>query len=161
VTETRFDTIPERDFAAHEHRELRPGIERMHEVVALRGTNEELSVAVLGVLHWVDTVLQPHAEWEDRWLYPEIDRRAGTHWATKLMTFEHEQIREAARALAASRAQSHQATTTAGVMELRARLAALEAILRAHLTREERFLIPLLEAEPIPAGAGAPTYQER
>ena len=77
------------------------------------------------------------------------------------MTFEHEQIREAARALAASRAKFHLATSAVGVMELRARLAALEALLRAHITREERFLIPLLDAETISAGAVAPNIQER
>ena len=155
MTDGRRVSIPELDFAAHEHRELRPGIERIHEAGSLGDTNEDLSVAVLGVLHWVDTVLEPHVQWEDRWLYPEIDRCAGTHWATRLMIFEHEQIREAARALASARTQFHQAPSTAGIIELRLRLAALEALLRAHLTREERFLIPLLESETVPAGAAA------
>ena len=64
MTDTRRVTIPERHFAAHEHRELRQGIERIHEAGSLRGTNDELSISVLGVLHWVDAVLGPHAEWE-------------------------------------------------------------------------------------------------
>jgi iron-sulfur cluster repair protein YtfE (RIC family) len=162
VTESRRDTLPEHDFVSHEHRELGRGIDRIHEVGALRGTNEELSVAALAVLHWTDTVLEPHARWEDRWLYPEIARRAGTPWATKLMSFEHQQIREAARLLARARAQLHDAPTDALVIEVRARLFAFEAILRAHMAREERFLIPLLEAGmPNDAGAAPPPAEVR
>ncbi len=157
MTESRRDTLPEHDFVSYEHRGLGRGIDRIHEVGAIRGTNEELSVAALEVLHWIDTVLEPHAKWEDRWLYPEIARRAGTPWATKLMSFEHQQIRDAAHALASARAQLHDAPTNAPVIEVRARLFALEAILRAHMAREERFLIPLLEAGmPSDAGAAPP-----
>jgi Hemerythrin HHE cation binding domain len=92
MTETRRETIPEHDFVAHEHADMRRGIERIHEAATLRGTSGDLSFAALEVLHWVETVLEPHAQWEDRWLYPEVDERAGTQWATKLMTFEHQQI---------------------------------------------------------------------
>ena len=104
-------------------------------------------MAALEVLHWIDTVLEPHAEWEDRWLYPEIDRRAGTPWATRLMSFEHQQIRDAATTLASARARLHDAPSNARDIDVRAGLFALEAILRAHMAREERFLIPLLEAD--------------
>lgn len=62
VTESRRDTLPEHDFATHEHRELGRGIDRIHEVGSLRGTNEELSVDALEVLHWIDTVLEPHTD---------------------------------------------------------------------------------------------------
>jgi iron-sulfur cluster repair protein YtfE (RIC family) len=155
VTESRRDPIPERDFAAQEHRELARGIDRIHEVGALVGTNDELSAAALEVLHWIHAVLEPHDEWEDRWLYPEIDQRAGTPWATKLMSFEHVQIREAARTLATARARFHDAPTKAGGIDLRAGLFALETILRAHMTREERFLLPLLDAQTAPIGAAA------
>ncbi len=147
MTESRPDTIPERAFAISEHRELGRGVDRIHEVGVLRGTHQELSVAALEVLHWIDKVLAPHAEWEDRWLYPEVDRRAGTPWATRLMSFEHQQIRDAATALASARAQLHDAPSNARDMDVRAGLLALEAIVRAHMVREERFLIPLLEAD--------------
>jgi iron-sulfur cluster repair protein YtfE (RIC family) len=157
VSESRRDTIPKREFAAHEHRELVRGIDRIHEVGALIGTNEELSVATLEVLHWTDAVLDPHAEWEDRWLYPQIDRRAGIPWATRLMSFEHQQIRDAAHRIATARARFHGAPSNAGALEVRARLFALEAILRAHMAREERFLIPLLDARSAPSvGVASP-----
>lgn len=146
MTETRRDTLPEHDFAAHEHQELRRGIDRIHAVGALRGTKGELSVAVLDVLHWVEEVLKPHAQWEDRWLYPEIDERAGTPWATKLMTYEHQQILDAAHALAAARTALRTGADLE-MIEARARIFALEALIRAHMQREERFLIPLLDSD--------------
>lgn len=156
VTDTRRDTIPEHDFASHEHVEMRRGIERIVEVARRHVSNDELSSGVLEVLHWVDHVLEPHAQWEDRWLYPEIDERAGTPWATKLMSYEHQQIREAAHAVAAARLILHEQGSTAAVIEVRGRLFALDEILRAHMAREERFLLPLLEsapAEPFESGA--------
>ena len=147
MTETRRETIPERDFVSNEHLEMRRGLDRIHEVAVLRGTNDELSLAALEVLHWVDTVLEPHAHWEDRWLYPEIDDRAGTHWATKLMSFEHRQIRDATTALSEARMRLREHGSVPAALEVRGRLFALEAILRVHMAREERFLIPMLDAE--------------
>ncbi|HET8785219.1 MAG TPA: hemerythrin domain-containing protein [Candidatus Limnocylindrales bacterium] len=152
MTETRTNTIPEHDFASHEHVEMRRGIERIVEVARLHLSNEELSAGVLEVLHWVSHVLEPHAQWEDRWLYPEIDERAGTAWATKLMSFEHKQIRDAAEALGAARLALRERGTTDAASEVRGRLFALDAILRAHMAREERFLLPLLDIDPA-AGA--------
>lgn len=147
MTEPRRDTLPEHDFVAHEHTEMRRGLDRLHDVGSLIGTTDEIAVAVLEVLHWIDAVLDPHARWEDAWLYPEIDERAGTAWATKLMSYEHRQIRDAVSALATARTTLRQARTPAALIELRARVFALEAIIRAHIVREERFLIPLLESE--------------
>jgi len=155
VTEPRRDTLPEHDFVSHEHGEMRRGLDRIHDVGSQLGTNVEISVAALDVLHWIDAVLDPHARWEDTWLYPEMDERAGTPWATKLMSFEHQQIRDAAVALASARTTLRQARTPAALIELRARLFALEAILRAHLAREERFLIPLLESDDTREGVSS------
>jgi iron-sulfur cluster repair protein YtfE (RIC family) len=153
VSEWRRDTIPEREFATYEHRELVRGIDRIHEVGMSIGTYDELSVAALEVLHWIDAVLEPHAEWEDRELYPQVDRRAGTPWATRLMSFEHQQIRDAAHGLATARARFHGDPSSVGALDLRARLFGLEAILRAHMAREERFLIPVLDGDVTPSVA--------
>ena len=56
----------------------------------------ELSAHVLDVLHWLDGTLGPHIAWEEAWLYPEIDARTGTPWATRAARFDHRQIREMA-----------------------------------------------------------------
>jgi hemerythrin-like domain-containing protein len=159
VIETRRDTKPEHGFAAHEHRELAHGVDRMHEVGGLLGTNDDLAAAVLEIIHWVDAVLEPHARWEDSWLYPEIDRHAGTPWATKLMSFEHQQIRDAAHDLARARTALRQSRGPAAVVEVRGRLFALEAIVRAHMAREERFLLPLLDGD-VPEPGFGPTAEE-
>jgi iron-sulfur cluster repair protein YtfE (RIC family) len=124
---------------------MRRGIEGILEAASLHVSNDALSTAALEILHWVDHVLEPHAQWEDRWLYPEIDERAGSPWATRLMTYEHQQIRDAAHAVAAARLALREHGSTATVIELRGRLFALDAIVRAHMAREERFLIPLLD----------------
>jgi hemerythrin-like domain-containing protein len=147
-------TTAEHEFAEHEHREIARGIDRIHEVARFVGSvaAPDVSIALLDVLDWIEMVLDPHAAWEDAWLYPQIDQRAGTPWATKLMTFEHHQIRAMARHLEADRERLHREPSRDQEVELRGHLFAIEALLRAHIEREERFLIPLLEDE---SGAAA------
>lgn len=140
-------TTAEHAFAEHEHRDLAPGIDQIHDVARVVGsiTARDLSIALLDVVDWVHAILEPHAAWEDAWLYPGIDHRAGTPWATKLMTFEHQQILEVARKLEADRELFRREPDRDQVVELRGHLFGLEALLRAHIEREDRFLIPLLE----------------
>jgi hemerythrin-like domain-containing protein len=150
MAEFARDTTAEHAFAEHEHRDLAPGINRIHDVAGLIDdiASPSALLALLDVIDWVDTVLKPHAAWEDAWLYPEIARRAGTPWATKLMTFEHRQILDVARKLEADRALLRREPLRHETNDLRSDLFALEALLRAHIEREERFLIPLLEVHP-------------
>jgi hemerythrin-like domain-containing protein len=136
-------------FTEHEHRDLTRGINHIHDVACEIGRRPtpELSIDVLNVLAWFDTVLAPHISWEEAWLYPEIDRRLGTPWATRAARFDHRQIREMAARL---RADQHLlGTREAGEPQADARchLFGMEALLRAHIEREERFLIPLLSDE--------------
>jgi hypothetical protein len=140
-------------FTEHEHRELRRGIDRIHEVgCGLHGwLTAEASAEVLSILDWFDQVLDPHLAWEDAWLYPEIDARAGTPWATRSARFDHQQVRETAAHLREDRLALEGPDANARLPELRCRLFSLEALLRAHIEREERFLIPLL-AEDFPLG---------
>jgi len=133
-------------FVEHEHRDLVRGINRIHEVACEIGrrATPELSVHVLDVLHWFDTNLEPHMAWEEAMLYPEIDHRAGTPWATRLSRFDHHQMREmAARLRACQHDLGHRAGSDPKA-DLRCRLFGLEALLLAHVEREERFLIPIL-----------------
>jgi hemerythrin-like domain-containing protein len=141
-------TTAEHAFAEHEHRDLALGIDRIHELACIVGdfASPIASNALMDVIGWAENVLQPHAAWEDAWLYPEIARRAGTPWATNLMTFEHQQILAVARKLEADQALLRREPVRYETVALRGYLFALEALLRAHIEREERFLIPLLEA---------------
>jgi len=84
---------------------LAPGIDRIHDVARVVGgiPPVDWSSLVRDVLEWVETVLRPHAAWEDAWLYPEIARRAGSPWATRLMTYEHHQILQVAQTIETDR----------------------------------------------------------
>ena len=147
MTEFPRGATAQHAFAEHEHREISRGIDRIHDVAGFIGSvaAPDVSIALAEVIDWIETVLEPHAAWDDAWLYPQIDRRAGTPWATKLMAFEHHQIRELARHLEADRELLLRDNRHGHAVELSGRLFALEALLRAHIEREERFLIPLLE----------------
>ena len=135
-------------FAAHEHDELAAGIDRIHELSEELATLpvDQRAPSIRKVLHWIDADLKPHMAWEESWLFPQIDVRAGTPWATRLVRFDHQQIAAQAERLRAhcaygSHFPSHDAVT------LVADLSGLEALLRANVEREERFLLPLLERE--------------
>lgn len=134
-------------FTEHEHRDLARGINHIHEVACEIGhsSTPELSVSLLHILRWLDTTLAPHVAWEEAWLYPEIDRRLGTPWATRAAAFDHQQLRVLAARL---RVDQHLLSNRANgekQPEIRCHLFSLEALLRAHIEREERFLIPLLD----------------
>ena len=79
-------------------------------------------------------------------MYPEIDARTGTPWATRAARFDHQQV----RAMSAMLRDDRQSLTRIDDAfeqhgRLRYHLFGLEALLRAHIEREERFLIPLLD----------------
>ena len=68
-----------------EHREFGPGMARIHEVGSGVGHEPRtvVSMGLLDILGWAHRTLAPHIAWEDGWLYPDIDRRIGTGWATR------------------------------------------------------------------------------
>jgi hemerythrin-like domain-containing protein len=143
-------------FAEHEHRDLVRGINRIHEVACEIGRRPavELSVHVLDVLQWLDAVLEPHIAWEEAWLYPEIDARTGTPWATKAARFDHHQIREMATRLGTDHALLNGHSPGDPQAETRCHLFGLEALVRAHIEREERYLLPLLDDDRLPGQPG-------
>jgi iron-sulfur cluster repair protein YtfE (RIC family) len=149
-------------FTEHEHRELARGIHRVHDIACEIGgwLTPEQSVRVLGILDWMDRELEPHIAWEESWLYPAIEARIGTPWATRAARFDHGQIREVTTKLRADQHLLQQDRIGERLPELRCHLFALEALLHAHIDREERFLMPLLadesraEAARTPAPAG-------
>ena len=133
-------------FEEHEHRDLVRGINRIHDVACEIGRRPtpELSVHVLDVLRWIDGSLEPHIAWEEAWLYPEIEARIGSPWATRAARFDHQQIREMVARLHVDQPLLSRPEAGDPPAEARCHLFGLEALLRAHIEREERFLIPLL-----------------
>jgi iron-sulfur cluster repair protein YtfE (RIC family) len=142
----------ERRFIEHEHRELASGITRIEEVAGLSGSlaAPDLSAALRNLLDWLLKAYLPHCDWEDSWLYPELDRIAGTPWATRSMHFDHRQIRELFDRLEIDWELLRHEPSHRHLVELRARLYALHALVRSHVEREERFLVPLLDARIAP-----------
>jgi iron-sulfur cluster repair protein YtfE (RIC family) len=134
-------------FVKHEHDELAAGIDRMHEVACDLTTlpASEVLVRVGNVLRWVDETLRPHMAWEETWLFPQIDERARTPWATRLVRFDHRQISRQAERVGTHRLDVRHGPAARAAGELRCDLLALEALVRANLEREERFLLPILE----------------
>lgn len=136
-------------FAEHEHRDLARGIDRIHDVACAIGRRPtpQLSVDVLDVLRWLDVTLEQHIAWEEGWLYPEIDARVGTPWATRAARFDHRQIRDMAARLRGDHQLQIGREAGQRQAETRCHLFGLEALLRAHLEREERYLMPLLDED--------------
>ncbi len=150
MTRQDRDAVAEQAFELHEHRELLPWLDRIHDVGCDVGhvPVKDLAVSLHRVIVWLESDLEGHAAWEEAWLYPEIDARAGTTWATRTMRFEHHQICAAVRRLAVEQAElGHELTRTqAGV--LASHVFGIEALIRNHLEAEERVLLPVLD-EPV------------
>jgi Hemerythrin HHE cation binding domain len=101
--------------------------------------------------------LEPHIAWEDGWLYPEIEAWLGTPWATRAARFDHQQIRQMAEYLSQDQARLTAHAPGDQQAETRCHLFSLEALVRAHLEREERFLIPLLIDDAPGDGVASPS----
>lgn len=135
-----------RSFAEHEHEEVRAGLDRLADVgVDFPNIPVDQRIpTVHRVLEWFDTVLRPHMVWEESWLFPQVDDRARTLWATRIVRYDHEQIVAKAERLRAHAVDAIPSGMTAIVV---VDLAGLEALIRANIEREERFLLPELTRE--------------
>lgn len=134
-------------FAAQEHRDLAVGLAHIGETIerSCDLTSTELWARLHRALGWLERELKPHLTWEDVWLYPQLDDLAGTSWATKLPRFEHRQIEAVIAALESDSERWLGRATARTDAEVVAHLSAIRALIAAHMEREERFLLPLLE----------------
>jgi hypothetical protein len=136
---TRTSTTGEevmRSFVQHEHHDLAAGIEHIHMTAC--------ELASLPADRMSSRVLKPHMLWEETWLLPQVDHRAHTPWLARLVRFDHRQIAHRAEALASDRIRLTHGPERDATADTRCDLFAIEALLRAHLEREEQFLLPLL-----------------
>jgi hypothetical protein len=146
-------------FTEHEHLDLVRGIQRIHDIACQVGSlpRSQLSVDLIDVGHWIDGTLEPHIAWEETWLYPEVDARTDSPWATRAARFDHRQIRGVAAEVRADQV-ALRSQAIGDPAEIRCHLFGLVALVRAHIEREERFLIPILAEEVGPtARHPAPT----
>jgi len=136
-----------RTFAEHEHEELAVGIDRIHALGESLSTLpvDQRTAGVRRVLRWIDMDLRPHLAWEESWLFPQIDAQLRSHWATRFVRLDHQQIAAQAARLQAD--ASGGASGSKQTVSIIADLSGLEALLRANVEREERLILPLLEPE--------------
>jgi iron-sulfur cluster repair protein YtfE (RIC family) len=145
-------TQPLRD----EHKGLVPHIEALRSVADSVGY-----VPVEAVRHGVDEAygflthhLIPHAEAEDRALYPVVEKLMGTSGVTATMSRDHVEVGRLTEELAGLRTQL--AVGPGGevqVKALRRVLYGLYALVKVHFAKEEEIYLPLLDGRLAPAAA--------
>jgi hemerythrin HHE cation binding domain-containing protein len=143
----------ERRIVEQEHRELSHSIARIEEVANLVGSLgvSDLASAIDDLVRRLRKGLLAHAEWEDAWLYPQMDLIAGTPWATRMMRFEHQQIAGLVDLLTQDSRRLRERSGPTKLEEIRGHLCSLHTMVQLHVEREAHFLIPLLDV----AGADA------
>ncbi|NXY98497.1 hemerythrin domain-containing protein [Streptomyces sp. BR123] len=136
-----------------EHADLLPHIERLRTVADTVGrtTPEALGTALAGLQRFLAHHLIPHAEAEDRVLYPAIDRVMGAAEATATMSREHVEVGRLARELDTLReAVDRDGLNDERQAALRRVLYGLYTLVKVHFAKEEEIYLPLLE-ERLPA----------
>ncbi|HEY7023583.1 MAG TPA: hemerythrin domain-containing protein [Candidatus Limnocylindrales bacterium] len=135
-------------FARHEHKELRASLDRMHSAArALVEIPINSSIKRLApVCAFLTDELMPHVAWEGSVIFPEVEELSATTWPTRLMRFDHIQINRAAIAVERDVERICRMETTSDERRnAYDHLIELEALIRAHLEREEAFLMPILD----------------
>jgi iron-sulfur cluster repair protein YtfE (RIC family) len=130
------------DLFRHEHEALLGDMEQIRTFARElpRLSLGERAVALDRVLTFLRRGLGPHAEAEEKFLYPEFARILGNPNALAPMSYDHMTVSRWTEALA----QADHADTDL-LQEL---LYGLHALIRIHLWKEEEIYFPLLDAQP-------------
>lgn len=139
---------PDYAFTHSEHKDLAMGIDRIHRVADMAGRLPATQVAteVRRLCEWLAAVLEPHMLWENTVLYRAVERVTGCGLPTRLMRFEHRQIQRGINALDGdARIFRDGVVTHEELCDIRSHLLGLEALLRAHIEREELAVLPMLD----------------
>jgi len=133
-------TQPFRD----EHVEVKKHLDHMAEMIGSLATasSAEKQTIMEKLVAALRSHILPHAEWEEKVLYPAVDRIAGGKYTfTAAMRHEHE-IVERSIALLADQAEN---PTHDGVV-FRRNADQLLGLILAHFEDEEEVLLPILDA---------------
>ncbi len=145
-------TQPLRD----EHKELLPHIEEIRTVANLVGDAPlpTLRQEVDNVVAFLTHHLIPHAQAEDRVLYPIVGKAIGTPESLATMRFDHIEIGRMTERLASLRAGiSDTAPSSSQIKDLREVLYGLYTLVKTHFVKEEEIFLPILDAKLAPAEA--------
>ena len=149
----------ERRILSHEHREIEHVIPRIETTAEMAGNlaARDLAAALRSLLDAIEKTMLPHLDWEENFCFPEMDRIAATPWATCMLRMQHQRIRQCVERLEANWLALRHEPSHRQLVDLRARLYGLHALVSSHLEQEERMLVPLLDAE---SGAEARAEEE-
>ena len=137
-------TQPLRD----EHLELLPHIERLRAVADAIGMapGESVRQGVEEVYTFLIQQLTPHAQAEERVLYPTVGRLLGAPAATATMSRDHREIERLTQELGTLRSQLvGESLGEAEVQALRRVLYGLYALVAVHFAKEQDIYLPLLD----------------
>lgn len=138
-------TQPLRD----EHKELLPHIERLRTVADSIGMVpiESVRRGVDEAYTFLTDQLTPHAQAEERVLYPTVGRLMGAAEATATMSQEHTAIHRSTQELGTLRLHLSDASSLSASEEqaLRRVLYGLYALVKEHFAKEEEIYLPFLD----------------
>ncbi len=138
-------TQPLRD----EHKELIPHIERLRTVADSVGEApiESLRHSVNEVYLFLIHHLIPHAQAEDRALYPVVGKVLGAPQATATMSRDHIEVGRLTEELHSLQPYlSEAALSESQAKALRSVLYSLYALVKVHFAKEEEVYLPILDA---------------
>jgi len=145
-------TQPLRD----EHKELYPSVETLR--LAGDAVNESLTSSAHARIEEAYTFLThqliPHAQAEDKALYPVVQKAMGAGQATATMSRDHVEVGRLTEELGSLRVHKTQLTITSEQAKaLRRVLYGLYALVKLHFAKEEEIYLPLLDSKLTPAEA--------
>lgn len=133
-----------------EHQELFPHIEDLRQIADMVGEvpPAELRQRVDNVYAFLTKHLIPHAQAEDKALYPVVNAVMRATQATATMSRDHVEVGKLTDDLAALRsALAAQDLNAAQIKELRRVLYGLYALVKVHFAKEEELYLPILDAQ--------------
>jgi len=139
-------TQPLRD----EHKELFPQVELLRQAgeIVVEGPVKEDLHRLAGDAHeFLARHLIPHAQAEDRALYPVVQRVMSAPQATATMSRDHQEVGDLTAQLKALLPALEQGSLSAGqANDLRRTLFGLYSLVKVHFAKEEEIYLPLLDA---------------
>jgi hemerythrin-like domain-containing protein len=137
------DQRPTAAFRA-EHREVQEHLRHVHEWVGALSAQQpaEQRTTAQNVVSFFEQHITPHAEWEERFLYPVVDKLAGRGANAFTSTMQHEH-RVVGRWIAELRAEAAKARIDAA--KFARRTDNLLGLLWAHFEEEEEVLLPFID----------------
>ncbi len=133
-----------------EHKELYLHVETLR--AAADAVNESLTSSAHAKIEEAYTFLTcklyPHAQAEEKALYPMVQKVMGSEQVTDTMSRDHVEVAHLTEELGTLRVHRSQLSiTTIQAMALRRVLYGLYALIKLHFTKEEEIYLPLLDAK--------------